>query len=78
MAHCEKWWLTVRCGGSLVVRQTSGGEIQVQIRHLSQWSWGDAGSLCNTVKSHKNLIVEGGKFVPGDSLRVMFVHVFLA
>ena len=55
----EMWRLTWRCGGSLVemwwligirarlLRQRS----RVWIRHLPQWSWGAAGSLCYTVKT---------------------------
>ena len=46
------------CGGALDdMWWLLGQRSRVQIWHLPQWSWGAAGSLCNTVKS--NLRTEG-------------------
>ena len=41
----EMWWLI----GS--ARPRRGQRSRVRIRYLPQWSWGAAGSLCNTVRS---------------------------
>ena len=58
----------------LVAHQTSMAEPQkfrVRIRNLSQWSWGAAGSLCNTVKSQGR----GGK-PPPEAKKIYLKNIY--
>ena len=68
----EIWWLI----GILLGQQRS----QVRIRHLPQWSWCAAGSLCNNVEN-LSVYVERktypwGKKIMNKNVLKFFLHLF--